>query len=241
MISNKKYNGENIYTIVIITVLAFALIILIYSIFSSNSNLYKNSNNSASSNNNSTNNNTNQNNISQEEIDKMNVNTNTVQENSPPTTKTKETLITSYTTTIYDKDENRVYNIGLANEKLNNFIVKTGEEFSFNNTIGPMGEKQGFKKALGFDSEGRKIQTFGGGLCQISSTLYNCVLIANLEVTERHPHSRRVYYVPKDKDATIYYGLLDLKFKNNTANDIKILSKNDAYNVTVELYKIEVQ
>ena len=78
----------------------------------------------------------------------------------------------------------------------------------------------------------------GGGICQISSTLYNAVLIANLEVTERHPHSHRVYYVPQDKDATIFYGTYDLKFINNTDRDIKIETSNDNANVTINLIKI---
>ena len=76
-------------------------------------------------------------------------------------------------------------------------------------------------------------------MCQISSTLYNAVLLANLEVTERHPHSRRVNYVPVDKDATIYYGSLDFKFINNTSNDLKIVAENDNYSVTIKIYKIE--
>ncbi len=102
-----------------------------------------------------------------------------------------------------------------------------------------MNEAQGFKKAVGFDSKGKKIKISGGGLCQISSTLYNAVLDANLEVTERHAHSRRVYYVPKDKDATILYGTLDLKFKNNSDSDIKIEATNDSTNVTITLKKMK--
>ena len=78
-----------------------------------------------------------------------------------------------------------------------------------------------------------------GGMCQVSSTLYNVALLANLEITERHPHSRRVSYVPLDKDATIFYPDLDLKFINNTPNDIKIKAYTDNYNVTIKLYKIE--
>lgn len=149
-----------------------------------------------------------------------------------------EEEIASYTTTIYDQDENRVHNITLANTKLNNFIIKAGEEFSFNNTIGPMGGDMGYKEALGFDSNGNKIKIFGGGLCQISSTLYNTALIAGFEITERHPHSVRVAYVPKDKDATIVYGSLDLKFINNSGSDVKVISTNDNANVTVKLVKI---
>ena len=101
-------------------------------------------------------------------------------------------------------------------------FVKKDEEFSFNNTIGPMDEAHGYKEAVGFDTNGKKIKVSGGGMCQISSTLYNSVLIAGLQVTERHPHSRRVYYVPKDKDATILYGSLDLKFVNNSGSKVRI-------------------
>ena len=101
-----------------------------------------------------------------------------------------------------------------------------------------MTECNGFKKAIGFDSKGRNIKVSGGGLCQISSTLYNTVLLANLEIIERHPHSKRVYYVPKDKDATIAYGVLDFKFKNNKLNDIKIIATNTSSNVTIKLIEI---
>lgn len=151
----------------------------------------------------------------------------------------KETEIASYTSTLYDNQESRVYNISKACSILNGTVVKSGEEFSFNNTIGPMGEENGFKKATGFDSEGKLIQISGGGMCQISSTLYNVALLSNLEITERHAHSRRVNYVPAGKDATIFYGSLDFKFINNTENDIKITAENDNYSVTIKMYKIE--
>ena len=248
MQKNSKYDNEQIYTFVVVFILILSVIFIIYYVYKSNSTLYKNSDETAQntqntqSNSQTSNNNTN----TQEQKDKMNVDNSVIEEknkqentqqNIENNNANQETQIATYTTTIYDKDQNRVDNISLANEKLNGTIVKPGETFSFNDTIGPMGEKQGFKEAIGFDTDGNKIKTFGGGLCQISSTLYNCALIANLEIIERHPHSRRVYYVPKDKDATIYYGYLDFKFKNNTNNDIKILSNNDKYNVTIELYK----
>ena len=102
-----------------------------------------------------------------------------------------------------------------------------------------MGEENGFLKATGFDSEGKLIQVSAGGMCQVSSTLYNVALLANLEITERHPHSRRVYYVPADKDATVYYGSLDLRFVNNTGEKIKITAANDNYSVTIKMYKLK--
>ncbi len=143
--------------------------------------------------------------------------------------------ISTYTTKIYDKDKNRIYNIKLACEKLDGHIVEAGDEFSFNNKMGTMGKADGFKKAIGFDSNGNKIKMYGGGICQISSTLYNAVMIAKLEVTERHAHSRRVYYVPKNKDATVYSGGPDFRFKNTSDTDIMICTSTDGYKVTVTL------
>ena len=150
-----------------------------------------------------------------------------------------EVQIATYTTTLYDKEQTRIDNINLAISKLNGVIIENGAEFSFNNTIGPMNEGNGFKKATGFDSNGRKIKISGGGICQISSTLYNCALIAGFDITERHPHSRRVYYVPKDKDATILYGSLDLKFVNNSGSKVKIDASATKSTVTITLVKIK--
>ena len=150
----------------------------------------------------------------------------------------KEILKSTYSTNIYDNDTNRVDNIALAISKINGCIIDIGEEFSFNQTVGPMDLEHGFKESTVFDTEGNITKAPGGGMCQISSTMYNAVLGANLEVTERHPHSRRVEYVPIDKDATIYYDTLDFKFKNNSETPIKIVATSDEYNVTVSLYSI---
>lgn len=221
----EKNNSDNIVyiilSLIIISILAFA----VFTIFNSNKRLYSNEMNNLSESKNNVNN-----------VDTTNNSNKQVVETIPV-----EEEIASYTTTIYDQDENRVYNISHANEKLNNYIIKNGEEFSFNNTIGEMSEAAGFKKALGFDSNGNKIQISAGGLCQISSTLYNTALIAGFEITERHPHSARVAYVPKDKDATILYGSLDLKFKNNSGYDVKIISTNDEANVTIKLIKLKTE
>ena len=151
----------------------------------------------------------------------------------------EEIEIASFTSTLYDNEENRVFNITKACQSLNGVVIEPGQEFSFNDTIGPMGEENGYLKATGFDSQGKIIQVSAGGMCQVSSTLYNVALLANLEITERHPHSRRVYYVPADKDATVYYGSLDLKFINNTDEKIKITAENDSYSVTIKMYKLK--
>lgn len=81
---------------------------------------------------------------------------------------------------------------------------------------------------------------FGGGNCQVSSTLYNAVLsIPNLTIIERHEHSNYVPYVPKGKDAAVAYGSYDFKFRNDTGNDIKITCSSDGSNVTANLISIQ--
>lgn len=198
-------------------------------------------------NNNNNNNNNNDNDINTNTTKKILSNIDITTDQSVDTTNTssissntnKEIEIAKYTTTIYDTEASRIHNIKLAISKLNNKVIESNEEFSFNNTIGPMGAKQGYQKATGFDGNGKKIKIYAGGMCQISSTLYNSALIANLEITERHAHSRRVYYVPKDKDATVSYGGADLKFKNTTGKKMKIGASTNGHDVTVILYTIE--
>lgn len=147
--------------------------------------------------------------------------------------------IASYSSTLIDGEKNRVFNIQKACETLNGVIVKQNQEFSFNDTIGPMGEENGYLKATGFDSNGKNIQISAGGMCQVSSTLYNVLLISGVEITERHQHSKRVYYVPIDKDATVYYGSLDLKFINTLDSDVIIYASTDGYTVNISMQKIK--
>ena len=83
-------------------------------------------------------------------------------------------------------------------------------------------------------------KAFGGGNCQVSSTLYNAVMaVSNLVVTERHAHSNNVPYVPKGKDAAVAYGSYDFKFRNDTGHDIKITCSSDGSNVTINLISIK--
>ena len=217
-------NNSNIISIIAIALIILIATYIIYMLYKNNKILNSND--------------------LKENIAKLSDNTNIINTSDNNVLAKKEIVyvdkeIASYTSTLYDNQESRVYNITKACSILNGTIIKPGEEFSFNNTMGPMGEENGFKKATGFDSDGKLIQISGGGMCQISSTLYNVALLANLEITERHAHSRRVNYVPADKDATIYYGSLDLKFINNTDSDIKITAENDNYSVTIKMFKKE--
>ena len=151
----------------------------------------------------------------------------------------KETEIASFTTKIYTKDSGRQNNLSIACSTLNNTTVESGKTFSFSKTVGKATSGKGYKKADVF-RDGDVIEALGGGLCQVSTTLYNAVLkIPELKVTERHPHSNKVPYIKSGKDAAVSFGAQDFKFVNNTGNTIKIKASNTKNNVTVKLIKIE--
>ena len=151
----------------------------------------------------------------------------------------KETEIASFTTKIYTKDSGRQNNLTLACSTLNNTTVENDKTFSFSKTVGRATSSKGYKKADVFRN-GDVVEALGGGLCQVSTTLYNAVLkIPELKVTERHPHSNKVPYIKSGKDAAVSYGAQDFKFVNNTGNTIKIKASNTKNNVTVKLFKLE--
>lgn len=169
-----------------------------------------------------------------------NSSTNESSNNSKTNTELKEIEISTFSTTLYSKDNERQHNIQLTCSTLNGTIVKTGETFSFCSTVGPATSDKGYQKADIFDNKGNKKKGYGGGNCQISSTLYNAVMaVPDLEIVERHPHSNKVPYVKKDKDAAVAYGSYDFKFKNNTGNDIRILAGVDTSCVTTSLWSIQ--
>ena len=156
-----------------------------------------------------------------------------------PSPEVKEETIGKFSTKIYNKEAARQNNINITCNTLNNTVVANGATFSFCNTVGPATTSKGYQKADIFDRSGKKKKGLGGGNCQISSTLYNAVLnIPNINVTERHKHSNTVPYIEKGKDAAVAYGSYDLKFKNNSGNDIKILTSSDGATVTATLMKI---
>ena len=151
-------------------------------------------------------------------------------------TKYTDKFLSEFSTKILTNDKARENNLNLTSQKLNGTVVKVGETFSFCNTLGPSTKEKGYQKADIFDKDGNKKKEYGGGNCQISSTLYNAVLKCNeLEIIERHKHSNKVYYVPENKDAAVFYGSYDFKFKNNSQYDLKILSSIDLNNKTVNI------
>lgn len=151
----------------------------------------------------------------------------------------KDELISSFSTKIYTKESERQNNISITCSKLNGTVVKNGSTFSFCNTIGPATSAKGYQEADIFDNDGNKKKGLGGGNCQVSTTLYNAVLkVSGLSVIERHEHSNKVPYIKSGKDAAVAYGSYDLKFRNNTGNDIRIEASATANNVSINLYKI---
>ncbi len=178
-------------------------------------------------------------NISVENNTQNNTVTNEIRVGAFENKETSEEELASFSTKLGGKNTPRSRNIALTSSILNETVVKPGETFSFCNTIGKPTADRGYEEADSFDADGNTIKTYGGGNCQVSSTLYNVVLqIPDLKVTERHPHIKPVHYVAKDKDATVAYGSVDFKFKNNTGNDIKIYANSDLKSVNVRIVKI---
>ena len=172
-------------------------------------------------------------------------NTNTNSENTQVadnTSKTIEEQLSAFSTKIYSNDSNRTKNMQITSTTLNGTIVKNGETFSFCNTVGPATSSKGYLEADIFDNNGNKKKGYGGGNCQVSSTLYNAVLaVSSLTVIERHPHSNYVPYVQKGKDAAVAYGSYDFKFRNDTGNDVKILSSVSDGLVNISLMSLKTQ
>ncbi len=144
-------------------------------------------------------------------------------------------LRASFYTTYLQSSNERKNNIYMASKYLNNTLVDVGGEFSFNRTVGDRTEKRGFMQAK-IIVNGEFVDGIGGGVCQVSSTLYNAVILAGLEVTEYHPHSLPVNYVAPSFDAMVNSGWADLRFVNNTHNPIIIKTSADGQKITVNIY-----
>lgn len=142
-------------------------------------------------------------------------------------------------TTRYDASNiNRNNNLVLAAKKIDGAIVNPGEVFSYNQKVGQRTISAGFKEAKAY-AGGKVVLDVGGGICQLSSTLYNSVLLSNLEVVERRNHYFKTSYLPAGRDATVSWGSVDFKFKNTRKYPIKILAKAQDGVVKVDIYGIK--
>lgn len=130
-------------------------------------------------------------------------------------------LVSSFTTKYKTYEVNRSKNLEIAAQKINGLVLLPGEEFSFNKVVGKRTVEEGYKDAKIYVDGGVQ-DGLAGGICQISSTLYNAVLLANLEIVERRNHSFTTSYVPAGRDATVVYGTTDFRFKNSRSYPIKL-------------------
>lgn len=128
-----------------------------------------------------------------------------------------------YMTEFDQSNKNRTYNIQLASKLINNILVKPNEVFSLNKALGPRSQQNGYLPATAIINN-KLVPDYGGGVCQVATTLYNAVLLAGLTVVERSPHTLPVPYAPVGKDATIAGDLIDFKFLNNSNYPILISS-----------------
>ena len=143
--------------------------------------------------------------------------------------------IAAYTTTFKTWEINRSHNLNTAANRLNGAVINPREVFSFNKQVGMRTTEQGYRDAMVIVG-GKFEPGMGGGICQVSSTLYNACLLAGLDIVERSNHNLAVSYVPLGQDATVVYGALDFKFKNNTGYPVYIRSVTNGGQLTVNLY-----
>ncbi len=142
-------------------------------------------------------------------------------------------------TTRYDvSDKDRTTNLEIACKKINGTVLLPGEIFSYNKTLGARTASSGYKNAKIYES-GKVVDGIGGGICQISSTLYNSVLLANLEIVERRNHQFVTSYVGPGRDATVVYGMTDFKFKNTRKYPVRVVATAKNGIATVSIYGLK--
>ena len=142
-------------------------------------------------------------------------------------------------TTRYDASNyNRTTNLRLACQKINGTILMPGDTFSYNKTLGERTIAAGYKEAKIY-AAGEVVDGLGGGICQISSTLYNAVVMANLQIVERSNHQFVTSYLPAGRDATVVYGAIDFKFKNTRKYPVRLTANVQNGIATVEVFGIK--
>ncbi len=144
-----------------------------------------------------------------------------------------------FTTHYGSSSSNRRHNIELATSHINGTILAPGETFSYNDTVGPRTRRKGFRDAPTYQ-DGQVVPGPGGGICQVSTTLYNAVLRSpGMKVVQRSSHSMPVHYVPAGCDATVAYGVIDFKFRNDTEGPVLVAAKTRGGRLSFGLYGVE--
>ena len=148
--------------------------------------------------------------------------------------KDVQTLVSSFSTSYNNASANRNENLKVASEKINCMLLP-GEVFYLSNQLEPFTEEEGYRNA-GTIVNGKIEDSLGGGICQVSSTLYNAILLTDLEIVMRQNHSLTVSYVPLGRDATYNTGTIDFKFKNNSGYPIFIEGYCENNQVVTNIY-----
>ena len=143
-------------------------------------------------------------------------------------------VISEYSSSLAGSDANRRNNVAIACASVNGSILNPGEVFSYNAALGPVTTAAGYRPATIFTTKGHEAG-IGGGVCQVSSTLYSAALYGNFEIVKRRNHMYIVGYVPYGQDATVYEGELDFRFRNNTNEPIKITAGVSGGTVVIKI------
>ncbi len=137
-------------------------------------------------------------------------------------------------------EKNRTVNVGLATAAVNENIILPGQTFSFNRVVGERTAQKGYLPATVFQNGGMQ-EGLGGGICQVTSTIYAAALKAELDQVSRYVHAYKVSYIDLGMDATVYWGSLDYVFRNNTEEPIKIVSSAKNGTLTISIYGKEAR
>ena len=147
-------------------------------------------------------------------------------------------LLATFSTRFDGSNYNRNTNIKLAAKRVNGTVILPGEKFSFNTIVGSRTIEAGFKEGTAYVG-GKVVPDVGGGVCQVSSTIYNTALLANMQIVERSNHMFTTGYVAASRDATVYYGSLDFVFKNSRKYPIKMVASANGGVCKVSIYGIK--
>ena len=152
--------------------------------------------------------------------------------------KSKSKKIAKISLVSYSSGSNRNHNLKLACKRINGTVLKPGAVFNWFNVVGPASASRGYRKATVFIGKYKRGQGYGGGVCQVSSTVYQAALEIGAKILERHEHSQPVSYCKKGKDATVTYGVNNLRFKNTRNYSIKLVMYSDKGRTTCEVYRL---
>jgi vancomycin resistance protein VanW len=152
-----------------------------------------------------------------------------------------------YVTTLRGRTDSQIHNAVLATKRLNGIVIQPGQTFSFLKAVGPWTADMGYEKApVSYDGE--LVRSWGGGVCQVSTTLYNAALLAGLEIVERHRHHWPARYAPLGRDAAVAYYDIDLRFRNSLPKPVRIVGLQQGDNLIFRImsgyrpdYKVSVQ